>query len=361
MTQPYISCGCGCEPPGCPTGLCDSCPPTYCITVSGLVLRCPNTNLELTYSGTLACSLFSPCIWQPTVPPFFLYPTSSGSPANPLLYGLNPTISCSGGMWFATWSNFTFPNCGGGGGAGFNMTVRFSRPASSCPPVGEYPFEGSTIPGNPTAWVLVNPGTVTVTICDGPPDPLGACCLPNGSCETTTHSSCQSLGGTWNPGITCANAQCPPPVDPLGACCRPDGTCNERTQSSCNAAGFTWLGANSSCTPNPCVGPVMHSCCIAGQCFNQDEPTCLSNGGLYQGAVQCGQALPCPGFNEVGPCCTSGGECFTGTHTQCLNVGGNWLGPGHTCFDCTAPRLAARSRGLGDTLMKALAWIGVKP
>lgn len=174
--------------------------------------------------------------------------------------------------------------------------------------------------------------------CDPPPPPTGGCCLPDGSCVNTTAAQCGNFNGNFlGVGQFCGSTQCPPPVDPLGACCRPDGTCNERTQSSCVSAGFTWLGPNTSCTPNPCPGPQMHSCCIAGQCFNQDEPTCQSNGGLYRGAVQCGQAQACPGFNEVGPCCTPGGECFQGTNTQCINAGGQWLGPGHTCFDCPPP------------------------
>lgn len=40
---------------------------------------------------------------------------------------------------------------------------------------------------------------------------------------------------------------------PLGACCRPSLGCSLLTEEQCTTQGGTWHGANSTCTPNPCV------------------------------------------------------------------------------------------------------------
>jgi hypothetical protein len=90
--------------------------------------------------------------------------------------------------------------------------------------------------------------------CNGSSCPTGACCMPLGECvEATTPVSCASMGGTFNNGMTCAQANCPVPI---GACCiYGSGTCvANRTPQQCTIIGGAWAGANTPCTVC-CPGP----------------------------------------------------------------------------------------------------------
>jgi sulfatase modifying factor 1 len=43
------------------------------------------------------------------------------------------------------------------------------------------------------------------------------------------------------------------PLPAVGACCYADGACDMTIEEDCSGA---WLGANTTCTPNPCTGPL---------------------------------------------------------------------------------------------------------
>jgi spore coat protein A len=89
-----------------------------------------------------------------------------------------------------------------------------------------------------------------LTVTYNGPSLTGACCLPDGSCVTTTSGSCTSQGGIYQGNNTiCAPNPCPQPV---GACCFDDGSCSQLTSADCAAQGGTWLGGGSACSPNPC-------------------------------------------------------------------------------------------------------------
>jgi spore coat protein A len=45
----------------------------------------------------------------------------------------------------------------------------------------------------------------------------------------------------------------PPPPAPAGACCLPDGSCDSLTAAECAAAGGTYQGDDTPCTPLPCT------------------------------------------------------------------------------------------------------------
>jgi spore coat protein A len=82
--------------------------------------------------------------------------------------------------------------------------------------------------------------------------PVGACCIPDGSCQTVTAAQCQQLGGTYQgDGTSCAPNPCPQPPA-VGACCFTDGTCQVLTLSNCVVLGGTYQGDHTACTPNPC-------------------------------------------------------------------------------------------------------------
>ncbi len=48
---------------------------------------------------------------------------------------------------------------------------------------------------------------------------------------------------------------------PIGACCLPDGSCSETREDACLEVGGTYHGDNVTCTPNPCPPPPILSCC----------------------------------------------------------------------------------------------------
>lgn len=90
------------------------------------------------------------------------------------------------------------------------------------------------------------------TTCD--PDPCaaltGACCLPDGSCQMAVHRDCVVLCG-WSMGslVDCDPNQCGVLE---GACCQENGLCGVHTALQCAESGREFLGANTTCTPNPC-------------------------------------------------------------------------------------------------------------
>ncbi|MHC5005626.1 MAG: DUF7467 domain-containing protein [Planctomycetota bacterium] len=103
--------------------------------------------------------------------------------------------------------------------------------------------------------------TTTCTSVDCP-QPPGACCFPDGSCEELLEAECDSAGGDWQGAFTtCSEVDCPQP----GACCLPDGTCvpvAEAGGGDCTAQGGEYLGDGTECTPDACLGG---SCCEFGK------------------------------------------------------------------------------------------------
>lgn len=88
----------------------------------------------------------------------------------------------------------------------------------------------------------------------GPPTPtIGACCLPDGTCEEVTVAQCIEDGGTFVGGL-CDDADCPQPPPPTGACCV--GTdCTIETEDDCTDMDGTYQGDDTTCDPNPCTLP----------------------------------------------------------------------------------------------------------
>jgi len=82
-------------------------------------------------------------------------------------------------------------------------------------------------------------------------EPMGACCLPDGSCIHTTQADCNLQAGTaWYYAVPCSYVTC---VQQRGACCN-GGVCTPNlTLAQCTAQGGVWKGVNTDCFPNPCV------------------------------------------------------------------------------------------------------------
>ncbi|MFM9959110.1 MAG: hypothetical protein ACKVZJ_13685 [Phycisphaerales bacterium] len=76
--------------------------------------------------------------------------------------------------------------------------------------------------------------------------PIGACCLPIGTClDGQSPAQCSSQGGIFRGNATtCATENCPPP---LGACCGASGFCAEFSQTNCANVGGSWKGPLTTC------------------------------------------------------------------------------------------------------------------
>jgi len=70
------------------------------------------------------------------------------------------------------------------------------------------------------------------------PQPTEACCYADGSCADLLPADCVAGGGTpQGAGSSCATTACPPPP-PVGACCLPNGTCVDGLlEGDCTALG----------------------------------------------------------------------------------------------------------------------------
>lgn len=88
--------------------------------------------------------------------------------------------------------------------------------------------------------------------CEDNPCALGACCMPDGTCQQAFDSDCTSQDGVFQ-GIAsdCGQVQCP---QPAGACCINDFCIDAQPQEVCNAVG-SWMGPFTACTPDPCASP----------------------------------------------------------------------------------------------------------
>ena len=93
--------------------------------------------------------------------------------------------------------------------------------------------------------------------------PIGAVCLPDGSCiDGVSPGDAEALGGIFvGDGTLCADTFCPAPV---GACCFQNNFCLELTEQECAQTGAVWKGIGTTCddlnqddVPDDCqAGPI---------------------------------------------------------------------------------------------------------
>ncbi len=120
-----------------------------------------------------------------------------------------------------------------------------------------YPHVAAVSPTSLVAWAWRTAGddgfAARSFSIPGPIEPTGACCVST-TCTITTAEAC---AGTWQGADTaCSPNPCvSPPAS--GACCYPDGTCAVTTEDGC---GGTYQGDGTDCDPNPCpAGPPSQS------------------------------------------------------------------------------------------------------
>jgi hypothetical protein len=200
-------------------------------------------------------------------------------------------------------------NCGGFGCPPNGGWARFSQLTNGlCRPTGDWVSR--------TTWSSLNctPG-------------VGACCLPDGSCVTTSSGECIAAGGTFQgDGAACGN--CP---QPTGACCFSNGFCiSGLTAEQCSGAGGNFAGANTNCGANNSC-PTGACCLPNGSCITTTAGECALQSGTFRGVgTNCANAN-CP--QPTGACCFSTGFCLSLTNAQCSGAGGTWAGAFTTCAD----------------------------
>lgn len=201
-------------------------------------------------------------------------------------------------------------NCGPFGCPPNGGWSTFSALAAGCKPSGDWVLRAT--------WSSLNcqPG-------------VGACCLPNGTCQTLTLTECQTAGGSFKgEGTSCSSANCPTPT---GACCF--GTsCLNLTQSDCQQASGTWIGPGTQCSAgNSC--PTGACCLPNGSCSGGiTAAECQALGGNFKGAGTTCAGVSCP--PPLGACCLASGGCLLLSQADCgIIPSSSWAGPGTNCLD----------------------------
>lgn len=229
--------------------------------------------------------------------------------------------------------------------------------------VATFSSDGSILP-----HIVIPPGAgaqgVNVQVIVDPEDPEQVVVQNNGSNTFTVGYRIDAHNNpptaACNGGLTPA-ACCPPPpasnafptVDVSGVAnqannwlyCRPNcgflacpgGWHNFASLGAFRPSG-DWV-IRATYEPFDCDLP-FGACCFldgSGQCSNEFEPNCTSQGGTFMGdATSCG-SITCP--EPLGACCIQSGpgnQCTMNNEAQCaaLNVGNTravWLGAGTTC------------------------------
>ena len=152
------------------------------------------------------------------------------------------------------------------------------------------------------------------------------CCCIGSACTVTTQANCT---GNWlGAGTVCSPNPCP---QPTGACCFHDGSCQILTSAACAGQGGTYQGNGTSCSPNPCPQPTGACCFQSGDCVVTSSGDCASQQGQYQGNGTVCDPNPCPQPPKTGACCLASGECVILTQAECGSQQGSYQGDNVTC------------------------------
>jgi hypothetical protein len=166
-----------------------------------------------------------------------------------------------------------------------------------------------------------------------------ACCLPNGTCNVLTSSSCAAQGGTWQRSeTTCGAGTCV-----FGACCGtsppPQQPCTIATRASCEASGKVYRGDGTDCSTPATTCPGFGACCRPdGDCFDDftNDQCDIIRGTYEQNSSTCSPTLVC---DQRGACCAITGTCLFITESQCTGIGDGvvFRGVGVACAANTCP------------------------
>jgi hypothetical protein len=323
------------------------------------LLAGPNRLLTLQYDFRLAEGSDDAFMLYPEVPPG-------------MRVGVFPSISQM--QWYGTASPLT------GDPQGYSGDTRASdrnwhtiqwrvyfgdRGAGEAGAVLDYWYDGARYPRDPDSLCYMVPGTQptadllslmlddvpwatsadevridNIIIRSKPVVDLGACCLPDGTCQDLVEADCAVQYGQFSGiGIECLRSwNDRPVVCPLPqACCFHDGHCEEIIAAPCSLRGGMPAGDGILCAAAICTG----ACCRPdGGCTDTSPPDCAAIGGLFTGSgTQCWYT-GCP---QPGWCCLPVG-CVLTLENLCQQQGGTAGGPGTTCAEVAcAPNDACAS------------------
>lgn len=178
----------------------------------------------------------------------------------------------------------------------------------------------------PFFWTILAVLTVT-----GVARGEGACCFFDGTCaQGISIGVCLFGGGVYQgDGTTCDEA-CPG-AEPVGACCLEDGSCVSRTLGQCNLAHGIYVGDHVLCEDADCEAALAGACCLPdATCIVTNEDPCHEAGGVFLDAgVSCSLCEL-----SFGACCLADGQCVRTVFSNCDAVlGGVWSGGETTCED----------------------------
>ena len=167
-----------------------------------------------------------------------------------------------------------------------------------------------------------------VSCASSPCTPADACCIDDATCMEVIQENCDSLGGEFHAGETCAELPC------QSACCLLDGSCADLTESDCDLTGGTFFD-EQTCDTDPCADT--GACCVSDNvCDIVSEDTCTTLGGDFQGDKSTCNSDPC-GFGNQGACCLEPFGCVMVLETSCTQSNGVWDGGG-TCDEDACER-----------------------
>ncbi len=135
----------------------------------------------------------------------------------------------------------------------------------------------------------------TCTVVEPCPTPTGACCNGLGGCVNgVTQYYCENtLPGDWY--YAGNGTQCVDNVCKLGACCMPDGSCQNVIEIVCNQLSGAFEGPLTECVTTECTQP-LGACCIGELCQpDQFEIDCIGVGTWVGPFTDCGPPDPCQG------------------------------------------------------------------
>lgn len=168
-------------------------------------------------------------------------------------------------------------------------------------------------------------------------EPIGTCCLPDGSCDSAMmRSECTSRDGVWR-GIHGDCNSCPA----TEACCEFETGCSDVLLGTCSGVGY---GFGSSCETVDCTAP--EACCSAMGCLDTPPADCqYFYSGIPQGPGSTCETASCP--EPVSSCCLPTGDCKMLTYSECDLAGGMVGSPGMSCdmSYCPAPEACCTSNG----------------
>lgn len=130
------------------------------------------------------------------------------------------------------------------------------------------------------------------------------------TCTEVPLAECMGLGGVFQgDGTDCV----PDPCLEVGACCLPDGTCQEDiTETTCDNAGGIYQGSGVTCASSSCCGNDQID--PGEQCDGTDAPRCPG---------ECLSDCTCP---VTGACCVDEGTVIEREIVLCLDVSGSISG-----------------------------------